>query len=264
MIPVGQHNIHSNAQIGLTECQVVVGEWGGTRGAFYSTAELQATFLRPVQRKLRDWSTRSRLKALLATVALTSACTSSPMAPTPTPAITRQYVVIGDSVGAWGQWWPAVEATLPAHTFVNAAVPFTFLHTNWQPGGTAWEAMTAEVSRPTAYLVHLGANDTVWTDPVPTPSGVFADLQTFVRGLHQLSPGSVVYLAEVGQVWTYGDKRVEDGIVLKAIHRAWGEIPGVRPGPAMQDLTPDDGVHFTGAVNTQVIGNRWIAVLGGQ
>lgn len=193
---------------------------------------------------------------------------TAPSAPTSVAVIPNseaEYIAAGDSVGLLGHWWPSVEQVLPPHRFLNEAIGSTYLHTNWQPpAGSAWTALLNGLATtaltPTVFLVHIGANDTV-LQPPPTEASVFADLQTFAAGLHQLAPNSVMYLAEVGQVWTYGDKRAENAQVLAAIHRAWTDIPGVRPGPLMQDLTPDDGVHFTGDTNTQIIGDRWRTIL---
>lgn len=198
----------------------------------------------------------TKVLALILTVGALAACTSNPL--TPTPRVSR-YVVVGDSVGLGAQW-PIVEAAIPG-TWTNASVGSTFIHTQWQPGGSAFLAMHATVlTTPTAFLAHLGANDTV-LQPPPTEASVFADLQRLVTGLTSTYPGAVIYLAEVGQVWTYGDKRVENAAVRSAIARAWHELPSVRQGPLMQDLTPDDGVHFTSPANVQTIAARWIAVL---
>lgn len=187
-------------------------------------------------------------------------CGMSPVAPT-TPPPTPTYVVIGDSIGLGGQW-ATVETTLGPHTWINAAVGSTYIHTSWQPDGSAYRAMRLQVAnaRPKAFLAHLGANDTI-LQPPPTADGVFADLHRLAGAIATDYPGAVLYLSDVGQVWTYGDKRAENAEVRAGIERAWRELPNVRQGPMLRDLTPDDGVHFTSDSNVNRLAVRWIAAL---
>jgi hypothetical protein len=207
---------------------------------------------------MRDRFNRRVVVVLVASLA--SACAWHP--PTePTRATPPTYVIIGDSIGL-GPQWPIVEAALPSDDqWINAAVGSTTFHTQWQPDGSAYSLMRAEVSTPpVAFLAHLGANDTV-LQPAPTEASVFADITTLATALQVTYPGALLYLSDVGQVWTYGDKRAENAEVRAAIERAWRELPNVRQGPMLRDLTPDDGVHFTSASNVDVLAARWVAVL---
>ena len=202
------------------------------------------------------------MKRILLLCVVLAGCAASPMAPLVNVPATPSYVVMGDSLGL-GAYFPMVQAAIGG-TWRYEAIGSTFIHTQWQPDGSAFLHLTADVTdRPTAFLCHLGANDTV-LQPPPTTDSVFADLQRMTSALAADYPGSVVYLSDVGQVWTYGDKTAENAQVRAAIERAWREIPTVRQGPMLRDLTPDDGVHFTSPQNVQTIADRWIAVLKGQ
>lgn len=224
-------------------------------------AKAEGRTLRAVLLRLLTAYAKGGKHAWLVIVLLTASACAHPLAPSPTiPARPPSYVIVGDSVALLGPWWPTVQAAVPGE-WQNYAVGSTYAHTSWQPNGAAFLTMHAAVSTtPTAFLMHLGANDTV-LQPPPTEASVFTDLQRIANTIGQDYPGAVLYLADVGQVWTYGDKRPENGAVCAAIHRAWRELPNVRPGPAMQDLTPDDGVHFLSTANAQIIADRWIHAL---
>lgn len=198
--------------------------------------------------------------------------TTAPQQPDPQPAAAGPtYVVIGDSLGLFDQgYWPLIQQAVPAR-WSSYAVGSTFIHLQWQPEGSAYQRLRANLTTPpTAFLVHLGANDTILHEyhpgsaatiyERPTADSVYEDFRRLVDSLNRDYPGAAIYLADVGQVWTYGDMRTENAAVRAGIERVWAQLPVLR-GPLLRDLTPDDGVHFGGADNVRTIAARWIAVL---
>lgn len=231
---------------------------------------------------------RAALAATLAAFIGAAAC-STPLAPSPTALVAPgqpatpvspvtpitpappTYVILGDSLASTGGWWPVIGQEIHA-TWTNLGIGSTFLHFEWQPEGRGYQAARARVTAPpTAFLMHAGANDTILHEyhpgsaatlyERPTPESVFADIQRLASAIATDYPGVPLYLAEVGQVWTYGDMTKENAAVRAGITLAWQRLPNVRRGPQMADLAPDDGVHFTSAANVQTIAERWLAIL---
>lgn len=193
--------------------------------------------------------------------AFTVACGGgSPVAPSGAVAVAPPvYVTIGDSLAS-GPYMPIVEAGTPG-TWIRAGVGSTTITRHWQPEGSSYTAMKAKIgsARPTAFLVHLGANDVV-SQPPPTAELIMDALSRLIAGLRTDYPGATIYLADVGEVWTYGDKRVETESVRRAVEQAW-TWPQVKRGPMLRDLKTDDGVHFTSDENARVIADRWLAAI---
>ena len=184
----------------------------------------------------------------------------SPVAPSGAVAVAPPvYVTIGDSLAS-GPYMPIVEAGAPG-TWIRAGVGSTTITRHWQPEGSSYTAMKAMIgsARPTAFLVHLGANDVV-SQPPPTSELIMDALSRMIASLRTDYPGATIYLADVGEVWTYGDKRVETESVRRAVEQAW-TWPQVKQGPMLRDLKTDDGVHFTSAENARVIADRWLAAI---
>lgn len=175
-----------------------------------------------------------------------------------------------------GSFWPLVIPSLPAHSkWVTIAQGGTTLHITWQPGqavwltgrSVSWEAMNAYIAESgidhvTAFVCHLGANDVAGDYPLTTESA-FDDWRALVSGLNAEWPGATVYVADLGTVTTgvIVDRDARMAAMRGAIERAWTELPTVRRGPLLRDLTPDDGVHFRSDASARVIAQRWAEAL---
>lgn len=206
---------------------------------------------------------------MLASLLLVVSC-SSPIAPTPAqsaPAVVvapvpvvPTFAVLGDSLSL-GSYFTTIEQTIGG-TWISTGVGSTTLLRDWQPDGAAYQKMLIKIGDAPVqtFLIHLTANDIAILRP--SEQQIYDGFVTLITALHQLRPGSTVLIAEPGDVWTYGDRRVETAAARRAVTRLL-QLDGVRSGPQLDDLTTDDGVHFTSSRNSEIIATRWIACLQG-
>lgn len=171
---------------------------------------------------------------------------------------------ISSQVPAAGSVWPVVgQAFVLARGtpvgFVSTAVNGS-ASSSWLPGQPNYNAM---VTRALAAGATLKA--VVWWQG-ETDAGAGVSQATYHANLASIAAqiaidlGVPVVACKIQKTPAFASQVNLDKINA-AIVQAWGDVPNVRQGPDLSDLTAEDGYHLINDATVQEAGARWWAAL---